>query len=271
MALAFSRLFPRALTIVRGGGNLASGVIYRLHRAGLPVIVTELEQPLLVRRTVSYGEAIYAGEITIEGITARHVTNTADAQAALANGMIPVLADPKGAVITTLKPAVVIDGRMAKANIDTLIDDAPLVVTLGPGFESGVDCHAVIETSHGHNLGRVVWQGKSEPGNLADEGILYAPKAGIVIGRAAIGDSLQTGALIAEVGTEKLLAPFDGILRGLLHEQVQVSAGMKVGDLDPRAQRENCFTISDKALAIGGGALEAIFSALQLRPYLKTI
>jgi xanthine dehydrogenase accessory factor len=277
MALAFFRLFPRALTIVRGGGDLASGVIYRLHRAGFPLIITELEQPLLVRRTVSYGEAVYADEITIEGITARRVSNVPDAQATLENGVIPVLVDPTGKTITALKPAIVVDGRMAKFNIDTLIDDAPFVIALGPGFEAGVDCHAVIETNRGHHLGRVIWQGKPEPdtgtpGNvqgMTHSRVLRAPKDGVVIGAVAIGDTLQTGALIAEVGGEKLVAPFDGILRGLIHEQVSVSAGMKIGDLDPRAQRENCFTISDKSLAIGGGVLEAIFSALQLRPYLK--
>jgi xanthine dehydrogenase accessory factor len=275
--LAFSRLFPRALTIVRGGGDLASGVIYRLHRAGFPVIVTELEQPLLVRRTVSYGEAIYAGEITIEGVTAHRATDISEAQAMLTNGIIPALVDPTGETITTLKPAVVIDARMTKVNTDTLIDDAPLVIALGPGFEAGVDCHAVIETNRGHHLGRVIWQGKPEPdtgtpGNIqgmTHSRVLRAPKDGSVIGAAAIGDTLQTGALIAEVGGEKLVAPFDGILRGLIHEQVHVNAGMKIGDLDPRAQRENCFTISDKSLAIGGGVLEAIFSALQLRPYLR--
>ncbi len=274
--MAFSKLFPRALTVVRGGGDLASGVIYRLYRAGFPVIVTELEKPLLVRRTVSYGEAVYAGEISIEDITARRVETISEAKAALANDVIPVLVDPAGEAITALKPAVVVDGRMAKVNIDTLIDDAPLVVALGPGFDAGVDCHAVIETNRGHHLGRVIWRGKAEsdtgtPGNIqgmTHSRILRAPKDGFVISHAAIGDTLETGALIAQVDDVMLVAPFAGILRGMIHEHVQVSAGMKIGDLDPRAQRENCFTISDKSLAIGGGVLEAVFSALQIRPFL---
>lgn len=276
-ALAFSKrvLFGRALVVVRGGGDLASGVIYRLHRAGFPVIVTELPHPVLVRRAVSYGEAVYAGKVTIEHITASRAVNLDDAHIALAQDMIPVLIDPLGEAITTLKPAVVVDARMAKVNIDTLIDDAPLVVALGPGFNAGVDCHAVIETNRGHHLGRVIWQGSAEPDTgtpgsiqgVTHSRILRAPKAGYVVPYAAIGDALQTGALIAQMEDEMIAAPFSGVLRGLIHEQVHVSAGMKIGDLDPRAARENCFTISDKSLAIGGGVLEAVFAALQLRPY----
>ncbi|MFN8374609.1 MAG: selenium-dependent molybdenum cofactor biosynthesis protein YqeB [Anaerolineae bacterium] len=274
--MALSKLFPRALAVVRGGGDLASGVIYRLHRAGFPVMVTELAHPLLVRRAVSFGEAVYAGEITIEGVSARRAKDISEAQVILADDEVAVLVDAPGQAITALKPAIVVDARMAKVNLDSLIDDAPLVIALGPGFDAGVDCHAVIETNRGHNLGRVIWQGKPEPdtgtpGNIqgvTHSRILRAPKDGYVVAYAAIGDQLKTGALIAQVAGEMLVAPFDGVLRGLVHEQVHVSAGMKIGDLDPRAERENCFTISDKSLAIGGGVLEAVFSAIQLRPFL---
>jgi xanthine dehydrogenase accessory factor len=273
MALAF---FRRALVLVRGGGDLASGVIYRLHCAGFPVLVTELEKPLLVRCAVSYGDAIFSGECTIEGLTARRAENVDEARAFVEDDFVPVLVDPDGKSIIALKPAIVVDARVAKTNIDTLIDDAPLVVALGPGFNAGVDCHAVIETNRGHHLGRVIWQGYAEadtgtPGNIAGmthTRVLRAPADGYVLPRAAIGDMIAEGQEIACVGDQSIIAPFAGVLRGLIHEQVQVTTGMKIGDLDPRAEREHCFTISDKSLAVGGGVLEAVFSALQMRPYL---
>ncbi|NWF68937.1 MAG: EF2563 family selenium-dependent molybdenum hydroxylase system protein [Chloroflexi bacterium] len=275
MALAF---FKRALALVRGGGDLASGVIYRLHRAGFPVIVTELEKPLLVRRTVSYGTAVFSGEITVQGVTAKHVASLSEAATILAQDMIAVIVDPQGESIVALKPAILVDSRVAKTNIDTIIDDAPLVIALGPGFNAGVDCHAVIETNRGHNLGRVIWHGYAEPdsgvpasiGGISHSRLLRAPTDGFVEALAEIGAALDVGAQIARVGGQTVSAPFAGVLRGLIHEGVLVTANMKIGDLDPRAQRENCFTISDKSLAIGGGVLEAVFSALQIRPYLTT-
>ncbi len=273
MALAF---FERALIVVRGGGDLASGVIYRLYRAGFPVIVTELETPILVRRTVSYGEAVYSGAITVEGITARLAADDDDVRRLLAIGDVPVIVDPNGELISRLRPAVVVDARMVKKNLGTTLADAPLVVALGPGFVAGVDCHAVIETNRGHNLGRVIHQGPTEPDTGTPgkiEGhthtrVLRAPASGHVRAHAAIGDTIEARQMIAEIGEQTIIAPFTGVLRGLIHERVKVEPGMKIGDLDPRAQRDNCYTISDKSLAVGGGVLEAVLAAPQIRPYL---
>lgn len=268
--------FDRALVVMRGGGDLASGAIYRLHRAGFPVVVTELESPLFVRRTVSYGEAVYSDSITVEGATARLVADIDEARLVLASGEIAVIVDPNCESLGQLQPVVIVDARMEKVNLGTTIRDAPFVVALGPGFIAGVDCHAVIETNRGHNLGRVIYDGTTEPDTGTPgkiEGhthtrVLRAPASGHVQPRASIGDTLEVGRLIAEIEGQPISAPFGGVLRGLIHERVLVQPGMKIGDLDPRAQRENCFTISDKSLAVGGGVLEAVLAARQVRPYL---
>jgi xanthine dehydrogenase accessory factor len=273
MALA---MFNHVLIVVRGGGDVASGAIYRLHRAGFPVVVMELETPLLVRRTVSYGEAVYSSTIDIEGITARRAEILADIQPILAAEEIAVLVDPDGASLPVLKPVVLVDARMAKVNLGTRITDAPLVVALGPGFAAGVDCHVVIETNRGHNLGRAIYTGSAEadtgePGMMRGQSysrVLRAPATGHIRAHRAIGDRVQAGQVIASVNGQTINAAFTGVLRGLIHEQVSVEAGMKIGDLDPRANRENCFTISDKSLSVGGGVLEAVLAAPQVRSFL---
>jgi xanthine dehydrogenase accessory factor len=264
--------FPDSLVLVRGGGDLASGVVYRLHRAGFPVVVTELEHPLAVRRAVAFGEAVYAGQVTVEGIVGRRVPDAAAARDALQGGEVAVLVDPDGESLKTLKPVIVVDARLAKVNLGTTMQDASLVIGLGPGFAAGSDCHAVVETNRGHTLGRVLWQGSAAPDTRMPEGVagragervLRAPVAGHVVGRKEIGDRIAEGEVVAEVvadGEESgvpLTAPFDGVLRGLIHPATPVTAGVKVGDLDPRGEREYCFSISDKALAVGGGVLEAV-------------
>jgi xanthine dehydrogenase accessory factor len=265
-------LFERVPVVVRGGGDLASGVIYRLVKAGFPVTVTELACPLAIRRAVAYGSAVFEGEITVEGLTARRVVRVVDVPGVLAAGGIPVLVDDAGTALAALKPAVVVDARLAKRNLGTALENASLVIALGPGFEAGTDCHAVIETNRGHALGRVIWSGAAEPntripGNVqghALDRVLRAPADGYVVPQAAIGDRLQEGDAIAAVGDLRVVAPFDGVLRGLIHPSVAVTRGMKIGDVDPRAVREHCFTISDKSLAVGGGVLEAILSAPQI-------
>lgn len=269
-------LFKHISVVVRGGGDLGSGVIYRLCKVGFPVFVTELPAPLFVRRMVSYGNAVYEQKVTIEGMTAVYSNDLVDAIQHSQNGFISVLVDENDTLIQDLHPQVVIDARMAKVNLGTRITDAPLVIALGPGFRAGEDCHRVIETQRGHNLGRVICAGRAEadtgePGKvqgISHSRVLRAPTEGHVMAAAQIGDSLAEGATIATVNGQAVLAPFAGVLRGLIHERVNVSQGMKIGDLDPRAQRERCFTISDKALAIGGGVLEAVFSAAQIQPYL---
>lgn len=269
-------LFSRALVLVRGGGDLASGAIYRLRRAGFPVVVTELATPLLVRRTVSYGEAVYAGAVTVEGVQARLAPDPGGVAGILAAGDVAVLVDPDGRAQSALAPVIVVDARMEKRNLGITLADAPLVVALGPGFTAGVDCHAVVETNRGHDLGRVIWRGGAEPDtgepgvilNRSHSRILRAPAGGHVRARAAIGDVIEEGQTVAEVGGAPVVAGFHGILRGIIHEAVPVTPGMKIGDLDPRARRENCFTISDKSLAVGGGVLEAVLAAPQVRAVL---
>lgn len=272
-----SALFEHVPVLVRGGGDLASGVIYRLTKAGFPVYVTELARPLAIRLTVSFAAAVYEGEIIIEGIRARRVDDVAQAREALVQGIVPVLVDEAGTVLAALRPAVVVDARMAKRNLGTTRDDAPLVIALGPGFEAGVDCHAVIETNRGHYLGRVIWRGAAEPdtgqpgsvqGHVADR-VLRAPADGLVMPHVRIGDRVQQGDLIASVNGEPVLAPFDGVLRGLIHPSAPVQRGLKIGDVDPRGNRDHCFTLSEKSLAIGGGVLEAVLSAPQLAEILR--
>jgi xanthine dehydrogenase accessory factor len=270
MALA---CFERTLVVVRGGGDLASGVVYRLARAGFPVVVLELDTPLFVRRAVSYGDAVYSGAITVDGVTARLARDVESARSLTSRGDVAVLVDPVGESLPALQPAVVVDARMEKANLGTTLDDAPVVITLGPGFTAGVDCHAVIETNRGHDLGRVITRGSAEPDtgepgsvqNQTHSRVLRAPAEGHVVPMAAIGDMLEAGQSVAQVGGAAIVAPFRGVLRGLIHERVWARVGMKIGDLDPRAQRENCFTISDKSLSVGGGVLEAVLAAPQLR------
>jgi xanthine dehydrogenase accessory factor len=269
--------FERVTVVVRGGGDLASGVIYRLAKAGFPVAVTELARPLAIRRAVAYASAVYEEAVTVEGLTARRVECAADVPGVQAAGEIPVLVDEAGTALTVLRPAVVVDARLAKRNLGTTPGDAPLVIVLGPGFEAGKDCHAVIETNRGHRLGRVIWNGAAEsntgtPGSVqghASDRVLRAPADGYVTPRAAIGDRLAEGDAVAAVGELPVVAPFDGVLRGLIHPSVRVTRGMKIGDVDPRAVPEHCFTISDKSLAVGGGVLEAILSAPQLAVLLR--
>ena len=271
-------LFKRALVLIKGAGDLASGVAWRLHRCGFPVVMTEIARPLAVRRGVAFAQAVYAGEMTVQGVTARRVDDLAAAHAALDEGIIPVLVDPQAACRATLRPAVLVDAIMAKVNTGTHLEDAPLVIALGPGFTAGVDCHAVVETNRGHDLGRVLWEGSAMPdtgvpgeiGGQTARRVLRAPCAGQLRPLHAIGDRVQAGEVIATVNGEEVQAPFAGVLRGLIHESVPLTAGMKIGDVDPRAVREHCFTISDKSLAIAGGVLEAILSAPQIRPLLAS-
>jgi len=262
-------IFKDILVVIKGAGDLASGVAYRLKRAGFPLVMTELATPLMVRRTVCYGDAVYEGEITVEGITARRVDSKAEARRLAPSEILPILVAPEPAVAANFKPQVLVDAIMAKTNTGTSIGDAPLVVALGPGFSAGRDCHAVIETNRGHWLGRVIDKGQPQPdtktpgsmkGRTGDR-VLRAPAKGRVAAVASIGDRIKEGQLIATVAGHEVRAPFDGVLRGLIHPRVKVSPGFKIGDLDPRGEVRHCYTISDKSLAVGGGVLEAILAS----------
>lgn len=267
-------LFRDVVVVLRGGGDLATGVALRLKRAGFPLVVLELPLPLVVRRTVALASAVHEGRVEVEGVQGVLVTTPEEARAWLWNEQtVPVLVDPGGETLSAFRPTVLVDARMAKRNIDTRIDQAPLVIALGPGFEAGRDCHAVVETNRGHFLGRVYWQGSAEPntgtpGVVAGYGaerVLRAPVAGVVRVLAAIGDRVAAGQVVAEVNGVPVRAPFPGVVRGLIADGTPVPAGLKIGDIDPRGRREHCFTVSDKALAVGGGVLEAVLTWLNRR------
>ena len=271
--MTINPIFEHVLVLIKGAGDLASGAAYRLKRSGFPLIMTELPTPLMVRRAVCFGEAVYSGQVTVEGITARRVERVAEAEGLAYTDVIPVLVAPQPEIVPTLKPQVLVDAIMAKVNTGTAIHDAPLVIALGPGFTAGQECHAVIETNRGHWLGRVIDAGQTEPdtgqpgavkGQLADR-VLRAPAEGHVIAVANLGDRLQAGQLIATVAGHEVRAPFAGVLRGLVHSQVPLTKGFKIGDLDPRGVARHCFTISDKSLAVGGGVLEAILASNVIR------
>ena len=266
-------------TLILGAGDMASGVALRLRRVGLQVVMTELPLPLAVRRTVSFAEAIFTGETTIEGVTARRVADPTDKFRiiqVLAKGFIPLLIDPDASAINELHPNVIVDARMRKHRAELLGSAGMVIVGLGPGFEAGVNCTAVIETVRGHKLGRVYTQGFPEPdtrmpdpvGTYREERVLRAPADGVISPHAQIGDHLEAGQLIAEVAGQQVTAPFKGILRGLIHQSVPVTSGMKIGDLDPRDDPSLVSLVSDKALAVGAGVLEVILSRPNLRAHL---
>ncbi|TKJ31666.1 MAG: molybdenum hydroxylase [Chloroflexi bacterium B3_Chlor] len=252
--------------LVKGGGDLASGVVYRLHRTGMQVMVTELPQPTVIRRVVAFASALYEDALEIEGIVGRRVSSLEEAQASLEACEVPVMADPEGKVIPEWSPDVLVDGILAKRNLGTKITDAPIVIGLGPGFVAGVDVHAVIETKRGHYLGRVILEGSAAPDTgvpgavmgYTVERVLRAPRSGVFQGERQIGDEVREGEVVGHVDGAPVVAGITGVLRGLLADGLAVSESLKVGDIDPRGVRRHCFTISDKALAIGGGVLEAI-------------
>ena len=262
-----------AIILLRGGGDLASGVALRLQRAGIKLIITELAQPLAVRRAVSFGEAVYEGVHTVEGVTARRV-EPSQISTTLEAHEIPVLVDPNAELLTfDLKPAIiiaVIDARLTKQHPSPLPIHVPLHIGLGPGFHAGVNCHAVIETRRSHTLGRVYWDGAPQPDSGQPEGdprrVLRAPADGVLRARAKIGDHLEEGQPVAVINDQyPLISPLKGVLRGLIREGVHVTKGLKIGDVDPRDDPTSCYLVSDKALAIGGAALEAILTRADIR------
>ena len=259
------------LIIVRGGGDLATGTIYKLKKCGFPVLILEVSNPSAIRRNVAFCEAVYQGTQTVEGISCSLAGSLAQAQQFLAEGKLTVLVDPKGEAISALKPLAVVDGILAKKNLGTNRNMAPITVALGPGFTAGEDVDAVIETKRGHNLGRVLWHGAAAPntgipgiiGGYGKERVIHCPAKGIVRNIRHITDMVSRGEVIAVVETENgsvpVTATLDGILRGLIRDGYPVTEGFKMADIDPRAEEyENCFTISDKARCIAGGVLEAI-------------
>jgi xanthine dehydrogenase accessory factor len=269
----FRMMFTREnspIILIRGGGDLASGVALRLHHAGFRVLITELPDPLVVRRLASFAQAVFDGSYCLEGVTCRLVSDAQQATAAFPAEGIPLMIDPEMKVKAELDIYAVVDCRMLKAKTVSEMDAARLVIGLGPGFTAGENCHAVIETNRGPFLGRVFWHGSAEPDTGVPEQVkgfdvqrvLRAPADGVLHAQVEIGAQLEGDDLIAVVGGCDLRAPFKGVLRGLIHDGLMVKKGMKIGDLDPRCDNRLCVIASEKALAIGGCVLEAIMSSL---------
>ena len=258
------------LVVIRGAGDLATGIALRLWRAHIRVVMTEVGRPTAIRRTVCFSQAIVHGETTVEGVGARRAETPSQALELLKSGVIPVLEDPEAACIPVLKPDAVVDAILAKENLGTKLTDAPAVVGVGPGFTAGVDCHAVVETMRGHYLGRVIYEGSAQPntgipgliGGFAGERVLRAPADGIFHQLLDIGAQVKTGDIAATVNGEPMVCTLDGVLRGILADGTPVFKGMKSGDIDPRCRIEHCYCASDKALAVGGGVLEAVLNLL---------
>ena len=254
------------LVLIRGAGDLASGIALRLWRCGFSVVMTEIAQPTTIRRTVAFSDAVLHGSARVEEAEARFAPDVPAAKALLAAGFIPVLNDPEAACKSELRPDVLVDAILAKRNLGTSIADAPVVIGVGPGFTAGEDCRAVVETMRGHSLGRVIYEGSALPntnipgliGGFAGERVLRAPADGIFTGAKKIGDRVESGDIAGYVDGLPMRCTIGGVLRGLLADGVPVRKGLKSGDVDPRADPAYCFTVSDKALAVAGGVLEAI-------------
>jgi len=256
------------IVLIKGGGEMASGVAHRLSTCHLRICMTEIPKPQAVRREVSFCEAVYEGEKTVEGITAQCISSYDEIEEAWKADRIPLIVDPTFSIKDILKPDVIVDARIAKKNLGTKITDAPLVIALGPGFSAGKDAHLVIETNRGHNLGKIITEGEAEkntgiPGEIAGfsaERVFRAPKNGVLSTVKEIGDYVEPEDVIAFVEDASIKAEIKGVIRGLLRDGAEVWKGMKTGDVDPRGIKEHCYTISDKARAVGGGVLEGILS-----------
>ena len=255
--------------LIKGAGEMATGIACRLFRANFRrILLLEIAAPLAVRRQVSFCEAVYDGRARVEGIDAWLVAGEAAIERAWAAGCIAVAVDAAGESVGRLRPEVVIDATLAKRNLGLHIEDAPLVIGLGPGFEAGRDCHLVVETNRGHDLGRVLMAGRAEantgiPGAIRGytvERVLRSPGEGRFVAVKAIGDPVTKGEQVGSVGGNQVVAAIDGIVRGLIRPGTLVGHGMKIGDIDPRGEPAYCATVSEKANAIGGAVLEAILS-----------
>jgi len=282
------------LILIRGAGDLASGIALRLHRCGMKIIMTDVEKPTSIRRTVAFSEAIVHKKTTVEDVTAVYANNTDEALDIISKGNIAVLVDPTASCKNTIKFDVLVDAILAKKNLGTQIDDAPIVIGVGPGFTCKKDCDAYVETLRGHSLGRACYEGSPIPntnipgfiGGFSGERVLRAPADGIFFGIHKIGDIVNEGETVGfvispdkadmaqslinnEVLTIKqceelegipMKATLNGCLRGLLDNNIYVKKGLKSGDVDPRGEKSYCYTVSDKALGVAGGVLEAILT-----------
>jgi xanthine dehydrogenase accessory factor len=256
----------KTIVVIRGAGDIATGVAHRLHRSGFKVLLLEVEHPLVVRRTVSFAQAVIDGETVVEGVLARKVAGIDEIKSAWRYGKIPVLVDPGAAILEKIKADVVVDATLAKRDTGMRRDMAPLTIALGPGFEAGRQVHVVIETMRSHNLGRLFFEGSALPDTgkpdpvmgHAEERVLRSPCKGTIHHVLDIGARVKKDEIICYVGQEPVAAAFDGVVRGLIMNGREVPQGLKIGDVDPRLVTDHCYTISDKARTLGGSVLEAI-------------
>lgn len=259
--------WKKNLIIVRGGGDIATGTIYKLYQSRFPILVLEIENPSCIRRTISFCEAVFDKEVEVEDVTAKCAATLEEAFLIYKEGKIPVMIDAKGSIIQEVHPPVVVDAILAKKNLGTKIADAPVVIGVGPGFYAGRDVNAVVETQRGHNLGRVIYEGEAAPNTgipgmiagYAKERVIHAPAAGKLHIIRQIGDIVESGDTIADIEGIPVKTVISGVLRGMIREGYLVKKGLKIADVDPRIkEQENCYHISDKARCVAGGVLEAI-------------
>ena len=255
------------MIIVRGGGDLATGTIYKLHQCGYNVLILETARPTAIRREVSFCEAVYDGSYQVEDVICRRVDTKEQCERAWEKREVPLMIDPKGAMIKEMRPEAVVDAILAKKNLGTTKNMAGLTIALGPGFRAGEDVDYVIETKRGHRLGRVIEQGSAIAntgipgmiGGFGAERVIHAPAAGMIHVLSPIGSIVEKGQTIATIGEVSVYATLDGVLRGMIRDGFAVEKGLKIADIDPRIQeKENCTTISDKARCIAGGVLEVL-------------
>lgn len=255
------------VVIIRGGGDIATGVIQKLYRSGCKVLVLEVNKPLAIRRNVALSDAIYDGKSVVEDVKAVLTESIKEVNDAWDSGAVPIIVDPQGDYIDIVKPTIVVDAILAKKNLGTNQLMAPITIALGPGFNAGKDVDVVVETMRGHNLGRLIFSGYAHkntgvPGDIGGytlERVIHSPKAGVISNKKVIGDVVHPGETIAVVDNEEVKTKISGILRGIIRDGLIVTKGLKIADVDPRlTEIDNCHTISDKARNIGGAVLEAI-------------
>lgn len=265
----------RQRVVIRGAGDMGTAVGRRLFLCGFAVVHAETAQPTVIRRAVAFASAVYEGSVTVEGVSAVLARDADSTLGLVRDGVVAVLVDPDLKCLDALAPLVVVDATLHKGKqtltVPTVTKMAECVVALGPGFTAGRDVHAVIETQRGHDLGRVITEGQSAPytgvpgniGGACAERVIRAPGTGVLSPVLAIGDCVAAGDLVAHIGTVEVRALIAGVLRGLLHEGLAVVIGQKIGDVDPRGDARLCFTVSDKANAVAGGVVEAVFRGLR--------
>lgn len=272
----------KELIVIRGGGDLASGVIQKFHRSGFNVIILEIEKPNFIRRKVCYGAAIYEGEVNLEESISKFIGNLkeektevfANLEKCFNENKIPVIVDENMEILNVIKTqcsseykvVAVIDAIIAKRNLGMKNDLAPITIALGPGFCAGKDVDIVVETMRGHNLARLIFQGEAIPntgvpgliGGEAELRVMHSPADGILKIVRDIGEIVEKNQVIATVDDTQVIATISGLIRGMITDGLYVKKGLKICDIDPRKEEyKNCFTISDKARSLGGGALEA--------------